>query len=88
MSFTNLFNFEKFLSPYLVTIIYWLGVVIAAYLAMRIGVQKDSSVYEIILAGGVFVSGLIIWRVFCEALVLAFKIFDRLTEIRDRLPNE
>lgn len=82
-------NFDKFVTPSLVAIIYWLGLicVLVAGLGM---IFTAFSVFggglKQVLTGILFiVFGALMVRIFCEAIMLSFRIYGRLTEIRDLL---
>lgn len=91
MTSKDFLSFEKFLTPGLVRIIYWLGlvgIVISAIVAFFSAFTAYGSFRNIFGAVFMLIFGTIMWRVMCEGLILAFKTFDRLTEIRDRLPRQ
>lgn len=91
MNFQDMTSFDKFLTPSLIKIVYWLGIaaivivslitIFSAFSYMGGGIKQ--------ILGGLFmlVAGTIFWRVACEGIILSFRIYDRLTEIRDRLPR-
>lgn len=90
--------FDKFITPSLVQAIYMVGlsfIVIGAFsigplFLSNAGGGKTNILYfvliSIILGVVVTVIGGTIWRIVCEFIILAFKMFERMTEIRDRLP--
>ena len=83
-------SFDRFLTPTLVVVVYWLG--LAALFIGVIGAIMSThspfgSILSIIGAIVALVGGAILWRVICESIILAFKMYDRMTEIRDRLPE-
>ncbi|MEA3051280.1 MAG: hypothetical protein QOG72_183 [Sphingomonadales bacterium] len=91
---SHFWGFEKLLGGTLVRIVYYIGLVgIALYvliaLVSSLGVLAYSPAMGLggillTLVGAVF--ALVFWRVTCELWLIVFKTFDRLGEIRDRLP--
>lgn len=91
MNFQDMTTFDKFLTPSLIKIVYWIGIVaivlaslgtiFTAFSFMGGGIKQ--------VFGGIvmLVVGIIFWRVACEGIMLSFRVYARLTEIRDRLPR-
>lgn len=87
-------GFDRMLGPVLVKIIYYMvsaGIVlgvIAGLLAGVLGVAAGnlSGLVQIIAAPVVGAVALVYWRFLCELFILAFQSYERLGEIRDRLP--
>lgn len=75
-------NFDRLITPTIIKIVYWLGiaaVVIAGIVAIASG-EFFAGLLTIIL-------GPIAVRVYCELLILLFRIHDSLIEVRDLLKN-
>ena len=91
MNFRDLLTFEKFLTPLLVKFVYWIGLA-GILIGFIIGFMDTFSAngggfLEAIAALVIAIISTIFWRVFCEGIILAFQSYDRLKEIRDRLPR-
>ena len=90
----KLFNFDEMIGAALVRVLYYIGLVgIAIYSLVMLGWALNMASYSpLLFIGGLFaaaltlVLGTLMWRFYCELFIMAFKIFDRLGEIRDRLP--
>lgn len=70
--------FRKMITPTFIQIIFWIGVVaiiVSSLLAM------DQSILMGVL--GLLV-GLLVWRIYCELMLILFKIYERLGEIADK----
>lgn len=84
-------SFDKFLTPTLIKVVYWIGNAGIALMSLMMILSAFSymgrGVMQVLGAIVFFVVGLIFWRVMCEGIMLSFRIYDRLTEIRDRLPR-
>lgn len=82
-------NFDKFITPSLVTIIYWLGIasiVVSGLFAILASFSMYGGGISRAIGALVFiVFGVLMWRIVCEAIILSFRIYGRLTEIRDGL---
>ncbi len=70
-------SFRKMITPLMIQVIFWLGVVvivIAAIMAMVGGFVLFGLMY--LLVGPLF------WRIYCELLILLFRMYDELQAIR------
>lgn len=86
-------NFDQFVFPKLVTIIYWIGAVVIVLTALG-GAFGAMSFGNYMGAGGGFVGfliaiiggvlSLIVWRVVMELTIILFSIHDTLKAIRDQ----
>jgi len=68
-------SFRKMITPAFIQIIFWIGVagiVLAGLFAM------DQSILGGLLG---IVVGLLVWRIYCELMLILFKIYERLGEI-------
>ena len=91
---SHFWGFEKLLGGTLVRIVYYIGLVgIALWVLFALVTSLGAMGYSplaglggilMTLVGAVF--ALVFWRVTCELWLIVFKTFDRLGEIRDRLP--
>ncbi len=94
MNFNNLMNFDTFVAPTLIRIVYWVGialVVICTLMAMLGGGMMAAGGYGggfnplgavIALLGGAV--ALLFWRVMCEVWIVIFSINDRLGVLVER----
>lgn len=89
MNIKDMTTFDKFLTPSLIRIIYWIGiisVVIASLGTIFTAFSFAGGGIKQVFAGVIMlIFGIIFWRVMCEGIILSFKIYERLTEIKDRL---
>ncbi|WP_188380654.1 DUF4282 domain-containing protein [Oxalicibacterium faecigallinarum] len=78
-------SLEHLIAPLLIKAIYWAGLI--AILSATLGglLSVDNGVQAAALLGVALPLALLLWRLFCEMLILAFNIYARLTEIRDLL---
>lgn len=89
-------SFDRPIGPALVRIVYYVGAVailcavafafVMALLAL-FGGNVGTGVMQLIAAPAVGAVAFVWWRFLCELFMLAFMAYDRLVEIRDRLPD-
>ena len=89
-------GFDRMLGPALVKIVYYVGAAVIiglvaltifmGLLAMFAG-QIGTGLMQLIAAPAVGAVALVYWRFLCELFMLAFLSYERLGEIRDRLPD-
>lgn len=82
--------FRKMITPIFIQIIFWVGVVCIVIGSIIIMASPTVSYYGYNSGGGNVIGGLIslifgplFWRVFCETLILFFRINDTLTDIKN-----
>jgi len=82
-------TFRKMLTPLVIQALFWLGVVVTVIVGLVMIVSGASARYgggEQVLTGVLtLLLGPIFVRIWCEVLILLFRIHDALTEIKDRL---
>ena len=76
-------SFEKFITPIWIKIVFWIGVVVIVLsgIVSMFGASQFSTFGPI----GVIVVTLITlvgWRIWCELVILAFRIYEELVAIR------
>ncbi|MDE2184963.1 MAG: DUF4282 domain-containing protein [Alphaproteobacteria bacterium] len=95
----DFFTFKRFVTPKLITLIYWIGLffIIVMAIAEIFGgtysllssLQGGYGTYGGVSVGGIIlgliyaVVGALFWRVFCEIWVVVFSINDRLGKLVD-----
>lgn len=83
----DILAFRRMITPIIIKIVFWIGLTAILVLGIMVivdGVSNDSDIGEVI-AGSVLILilGPIIWRVFCEILLLTFRIIENLADIRN-----
>jgi hypothetical protein len=83
----DILAFRKMITPIIIKIVFWIGltvILVLGIVAIVDGISNDSDVGEVIAAGVlILILGPIIWRVFCEILLLTFRIIENLADIRN-----
>ena len=93
MNFNNLMNFDTFVAPTLIRIVYWVGIVFivlgtlmgavgGGMMAGSYGGGFNPLTFLITLVGGA--AALLFWRVMCEIWIVIFSINDRLGILVER----
>ena len=98
MNFRNFLSFERMITPVIITILFWIGLIAVALTAIYVfftgivdGIRYDSFGT---VAGGLFGGPLIFIlgglgvRIYAELLILAFRINETLTDIKNELKKE
>lgn len=74
--------FETMLTPKIITFVYWLllcTVIISGFSAMFVGYGSS-----FMMGAGIIVGGVIGVRIFCELLIVLFKINENIKKIADK----
>lgn len=75
-------TFEKMITPVLIQIIFWIAVVLIVLVGI-VGLFTAGSFFDVIRSLLTIVLGPIVVRVYCELIIVFFRINDHLREIRD-----
>lgn len=79
-------SFRKFITPSIITIIFWIGVVlsvIGGLVMIVMGVSGSAPGMSVLIGLLYIVLGPLVVRIYCELIILGFKIYDTLTEIKN-----
>jgi hypothetical protein len=76
-------SFDKLITPSVIKVVYWIGIAVIIIFGIvgAIAGLKESALAPLGAIIGVIV-GLFVWRVYCELIMLWFKIHDELAGIR------
>jgi hypothetical protein len=86
MNFSDFFTFERLITPTVIKVVYWIGlvvIIVGGLINFFWMISIDGLTALLTLVG--IVIGLLFWRVFCEGIIVVFNMLARLTEIRDAL---
>jgi len=85
-------KFRKMITPIIIQVLFWVGVavtVIGALIMMGTSFGRYGGGAGTFLGGLVFlVLGPVVVRIYCELLILLFRMNDTLTEIKDGLAKK
>ncbi len=83
----DILAFRRMITPIIIKFVFWIGLSAILVLGIMVivdGVSNDSDIGEVIAGGAlILILGPIIWRVFCEILLLTFRIIENLADIRN-----
>jgi DNA-directed RNA polymerase subunit RPC12/RpoP len=80
-------SFKKMITPAIIMACFWIGlaIIMVAGLVMLAGGAMDANLIRIMGGLLVLLAGPIIWRVYCEVLILFFRMNETLTDIHNTL---
>lgn len=83
------FSFDSMITPLIIKIIFWVGVVFSILSGLGIMISGFNSYYgggfQVFMGILTIVVGPLIVRIYCELLIIAFKIHDSLKVIKEKL---
>lgn len=85
-------TFRKMITPVIIQVLFWLGVigvVVASLFQIVRGIVSNYGGGAMVLRGlAILIVGPLLVRVYCELLILLFRMNETLTEIRDALKKK
>ena len=81
-------TFRRMITPIIIQIVFWIGIIgilVLGIVAIVDGVSGESDGGEVIIGVLFLIIGPLIWRVFCEILILTFRIIETLADLRNIL---
>lgn len=82
--FNEFISFDKMLTPTLIKILFWIGVAISVLFGLSLMFEGD---FAVILGLLVIIVGPLITRIYCELLIVFFKIHESLTNLNKKVDN-
>ena len=80
-------TFRRMITPIIIQIVFWIGIigiVVLGILAIVDGVSDNSDIGEVIIGSVlILIIGPLMWRVFCEVLILTFRIIENFADLRN-----
>jgi hypothetical protein len=88
----DFFTFDKMITPTIIQVVFWVLTVVTVIMGIAGIVSGANSSFgggSQVLAGLLLlVLGPLVVRVYCEILIVVFRIHRTLTEIRDSMPKQ
>ena len=84
---SDFFSFRRMITPVIIQVIFWIGLlaIVGASLALLIaGDEAWTRVMGIVY----LIIGPILWRVWCEIMILLFRISETLTDIKNNTQSK
>ncbi|KUO58018.1 MAG: hypothetical protein APF84_18505 [Gracilibacter sp. BRH_c7a] len=85
MSFSQFVKFDKMITPPFIKIIFWIGTVISVLIGIAILTEGGIAV---LMGLATMILGPIGTRIYCELLMVIFKIYENLVEINNKLDEK
>jgi len=84
----SILYFDKMITPRIITLIYWLLALVAIIsgLASMFGGWEGFTFGKFLFGVGIAVGGILGARIWCELLIVLFKIHENTTKIAERSP--
>jgi hypothetical protein len=76
----DFFAFRKMITPTIIQIIFWIGVVLSVLFGL--GIMFQGSLGAFIVGLSYVIAGPIVVRIYCELIILLFRIYDVLNDIK------
>lgn len=83
----NFLSFNKMITPKIIMILFWIGVaftIMYAFMAFAMGAQMGTPMMYLVGILTLILAPLVV-RVYCELLIIMFKIHETLEEIKKEL---
>lgn len=85
---SDFFSFRKMITPIIIQILFWLGVIVSVIAGIIMIVESGNSYYgsdgTMVLGGLLMIFlGPLAVRIYCELLIVIFRINETLTDIRN-----
>ena len=84
-------KFRKMITPVIIQVLFWVGVAIAVIGAlgmMVVGVTSNGQGIMVLVGLVMLVVGPVVVRIYCELLILFFRMNETLTEIKNGLAKK
>jgi len=78
-------NFDKMITPTIIKILFWIGVIVSVIFGL---VQIFNGGFFVIIGLLMIVLGPIFVRIYCEILIILFKMNDNLHDIKNLLSKQ
>jgi len=82
----DVFFFDKMLIPKIITFVYWILLLFAVVsgLGLMFGGYGGATFGKFLMGIGIIVGGAVGARIWCELLIVLFKIYEKIKEIADK----
>ncbi|GGJ89967.1 hypothetical protein GCM10007063_10770 [Lentibacillus kapialis] len=85
-------SFDKMLTPTIIKIVFWIGIVFSVLSGLGMMVTGANSVvgggFQVIMGLLIIIVGPLLTRVYCELLIIFFKMHESLQEIKKSLSDQ
>ena len=92
MDFNSFIKFDKMLTPMIIKIVFWIGVAISVLTGLSMIIAGLGSPwgggFQVIMGLLTIVIGPLVVRIYCELLIIFFKMHESLQDIKAKLANQ
>lgn len=92
-------NFETMITPTIIKILFWVGVGVSGLSALSVLISGLSQIFSrwgngflgfmsVIFSIVIFLVGILLSRIYCELLIVLFKMHESLTSINSKMKEE
>lgn len=77
-------TFRRMITPIIIQIVFWIGIIgilVLGILAIVDGASGETDGGAVVLGVLFIIFGPMIWRVFCELMILVFRIIEKLANL-------
>lgn len=85
MDFNSFINFDKMLTPLIIKIVFWIGAGISVIMGLLMFIDGGISVLMGLIT---IVVGPLVVRIYCELLIIMFKMHETLVDVKKVLENQ
>ncbi|MFW5823821.1 MAG: DUF4282 domain-containing protein [Marinobacter sp.] len=84
--FKSFLNFDAMITPKIITVVYWLSIaaVVVSGIGSMFGGYQGFTFASFLMGLGIIVGGILLVRIYCELLIVIFKINENLRTIANR----
>ena len=90
--FNDFLKFDKMITPVIIKIIFWIGLVVSVIIALGMIISGLGSPWggglQVLTGLITLVLGPLMVRIYCELLIVIFKINDSLFEIKEHIKKD
>lgn len=83
-------KFDKMLTPIIIQVLFWIGLVLSVLFGLGMivaGFFSDAGGVGVLLGLFYLLLGPLLTRIYCEILIIIFKIHENLTDVKSLLSN-
>jgi len=91
MKFKEFVSFDKMITPAVIKIVFWIGIafsVLMALISFGSAFTEQGSAANFILSFMILLVGPLLVRIYCELIMLGFKMVQSLGEINEKLDKK
>jgi len=84
---SDFFSFRRMITPAIIQVIFWIGLIAIAGASLALLIAGDEA-WTRVMGIVYLIIGPILWRVWCEIMILLFRISETLTDIKNNTQSK